>query len=438
MKREVASLVQLQDGWHGASFLLDKNTVKDVRIYDNIDPEHSKSLFNGMPVYISLGTSSSYFVHLKFPFTGKRRIGLVLNGELSGILPVDISEVFVDFKEIGKGSVLAVALPKDDIAELKVDKSVRGITVNAIAALQALKWLNAIPQNDFVFIHIDGNNASLIAQRKGNLQYLRQFYCSIDEPASIHSAIKEVIGNEEFPQMPFYMIYSGADGDIAALKAEIEKQHNIKIMIPSIQRYIAADNCPEWLWPAIGASLMMHDSSEINLLPQKEKGLKFSNEIVLKVLGVAAIVSVLIFALLLLNFYSKEKTFRFLTTEQQQVYKSIFPKSPPIKDIIKGFQDKIRLLDRELAGTGTVDALPALKILAEISNKIDKQIDVRLNEFVCDEKEFSISGTTVSYMAVEKIKASIEEIKELNNIEIQNIDIAPGKQVKFKIRGRLP
>jgi hypothetical protein len=432
----VASLVQLQDGWHGASFILDKNIVKDVRIYDNIDPGHSRNFINGMPVYISFGTSLSYFVHLKFPFTGKRKIELVLNSELSGILPVDISDVVVDFKEIGKGSVLAVALPKDDIAELTIDKGVRGVTVNAIATLQALKWLNAIPQNDFVFIHIDGNNASLVAQRKGNLQYLRQFYCSVIEPGSIHSAIKEIKVNEEFSQIPFYMISSGVDGDIAALKTEIERQHNIKIMIPSIRRYIAADNCPEWLWAAIGSSLMMRDGNEINLLPQKEKGLKFSNEIVLKVLGVAAIVSVLVFAMLLLNFYSKEKTFRFLMTEQQQIYRAIFPKSPPIKDIVKGFQDKIRLLDRELAGTGVVDALPALKILAEISNKIDKQIDVRLNEFVCDEKEFSISGTTVSYMAVEKIKASIEEIKELNNIEIQNIDIAPGKQVKFKIRGR--
>jgi hypothetical protein len=87
-------------------------------------------------------------------------------------------------------------------------------------------------------------------------------------------------------------------------------------------------------------------------------------------------------------------------------------------------------------GAGTINTAPALKILAEISAKIDKQIDVKLNEFVCDENELSISGTTVSFMAVEKIKAAMEEIRDIKNIEIQNLDMTQGKQIKFKIKGK--
>ncbi|HPN97784.1 MAG TPA: hypothetical protein PLX88_04290, partial [Syntrophorhabdaceae bacterium] len=96
MKREITSIVKLRDEWHGASFLLDKNSVKNVKIYNNINPYNSTNIRNNVPVYASLETSSSYFVHLKFPFTGKRRIELVLNGELSNILPVEINNVVVD------------------------------------------------------------------------------------------------------------------------------------------------------------------------------------------------------------------------------------------------------------------------------------------------------------------------------------------------------
>lgn len=436
MKREITSVVKLRDEWHGASFLLDKNSVKNVKIYNNINPYNSTNIRSNVPVYASLETSSSYFVHLKFPFTGKRRIELVLNGELSNILPVEINNVVVDFKEIGKGNVLAVALPKEDTVGLKTVKNIKGITVNAIATLHALKWLNSIPQNDFVFIYIDGNNATVIAQRKGNLHYLRQFYYSKENTANLYAAISEIKEENEFISVPYYIVSIFGDGDVKTLKEDIEKKYNIKINTPSLQQHITTDGYPNWLWAAIGASLITVDSNEINLLHQKEKGMGLSHEILFKWLGGLAALSTLIFIMFFLNLHFKEKTYRFFATEQQNIYKTVFPKSPPIKDVVSVFRDKISIIDRELVGAGTINTAPALKILAEISAKIDKQIDVKLNEFVCDENELSISGTTVSFMAVEKIKAAMEEIRDIKNIEIQNLDMTQGKQIKFKIKGK--
>lgn len=437
MKREIAAIVKLHDGWHGASFLLDKNSVESVKIYNNINPNNLTDMIDRMPVYVSLETSSSYFVHLKFPFTGKRRIELVLNSELSNVLPVEVSDVAVDFKEIGKGNVLAVALPKEDAIGLKMVKNIKGITVNAIATLHALKWFNSIPQNDFVFIHIDGNNTSIIAQRKGNLHYLRQFYYSKENTNNLYAAISEIKREEEFINVPYYMVCIIEDGDIKTLKDDIEKKCNIKIKTPFLQQYIKIDNYPGWLWAAIGASLMDIDSNEINLLQQREKGLGLSHEVLFKWLGSLAAISTLVFMLFFLNLYFKERTYRFFATEQQNIYKTVFPKSPPVKDVVSAFRDKIKILDRELLGAGKGNAAPALKILAEISAKIDKQIDVKLNEFVCDENELSISGTTVSFMAVEKIKAALEEIKDIKNLEIQNIDMTQNRQIKFKIKGKI-
>jgi len=127
----------------------------------------------------------------------------------------------------------------------------------------------------------------------------------------------------------------------------------------------------------------------------------------------------------------------YLNVEQQRIFKTIFPKAPPIKDINRYIEDRIRALERDVSGSGANIAIPPLQVLAEISMKIDKQIDVKINEFICDDKEFSISGTTISFVSVEKMRKAIEEINDVKDIEIQSVDIAAGKQVKFRIRGKL-
>jgi hypothetical protein len=78
-----------------------------------------------------------------------------------------------------------------------------------------------------------------------------------------------------------------------------------------------------------------------------------------------------------------------------------------------------------------------LAVLNEISKKIPADIDVKVSEFTTEEKEFTLSGTTVSFAVMEKIKASLEQIKGISQIEAQNLELTGNKQVKFKLRGRL-
>ena len=78
-----------------------------------------------------------------------------------------------------------------------------------------------------------------------------------------------------------------------------------------------------------------------------------------------------------------------------------------------------------------------LSILNEVSSKIGPDLDVKLNEFASDEKEFTVSGTTVSFASAEKIKAALEQVKGVSQVEMQSLDLAPGKQVRFKMRGKL-
>lgn len=99
------------------------------------------------------------------------------------------------------------------------------------------------------------------------------------------------------------------------------------------------------------------------------------------------------------------------------------------------FREKIRLLDKD-PGSIAVGADP-LAVLNEISARIGPDIDVKISEFASDEKEFTMSGTTVSFASMEKIKAALEQIRGVSQVEMQNLDLAAGRQVKFKIRGKL-
>jgi hypothetical protein len=99
------------------------------------------------------------------------------------------------------------------------------------------------------------------------------------------------------------------------------------------------------------------------------------------------------------------------------------------------FQEKIKALEKEPGAPG-VTTNP-LAVLDEVSSKIAPDIDVKVSEFVADGKEFTVSGTTVSFASVEKIKAGVEQMKGISEVEMQNLELVANKQVKFKLRGKL-
>ena len=101
------------------------------------------------------------------------------------------------------------------------------------------------------------------------------------------------------------------------------------------------------------------------------------------------------------------------------------------------FREKVRLMEKEPASAAAATSISPLSVLNEISSRIGPEIDVKISEFVSDEKEFTISGTTVSFASAEKIKADLDQMKGVSQVDMQNVELAGGKQVKFKLRGKL-
>ncbi|MCX5809919.1 MAG: hypothetical protein NTX36_11210 [Proteobacteria bacterium] len=435
MKRRASSIVQHNDQWHGVSFSVTGHELSEFQIHQENTLDALKDTLKESEYAMSINTSSGYMMHFSFPFSGRRKISLIINNEMGNVLPAGIEDMATDFQEIGKGNVLSVAVPKDTISELRIDKNLNILTLNTLAILYAFKWLNVTDRKDYAFINIDGNVASIMVFQQDTLTYLRHFFYSLESNLLLET-FEEILSRKELGVEAYYMFNS--NGDVHLQKELIENNFNIEMNTPSLKTYIKDGDYPEWFWASVGTALLsISPKNEINLLSNKQKQASPVNRVFLIAGGGLAALGIIVVLMCYLNYFLKGRAYSYLVSEQSKIYRSVFPKAPPVKDIGRVFEDKIKSLEQDFHGAGINVSMPPLQVLAEVSSRMDNQIDIKLNEFTCDEKEFSISGTTVSFASVEKIKASLGQIKEIKNIDIQSVDIAAGKQIRFKIRGKL-
>jgi hypothetical protein len=247
-------------------------------------------------------------------------------------------------------------------------------------------------------------------------------------------AVREMLNNKDFNPLSWIMISDSEDA--ASLKEEIEKTFHLHIDTPRLGRLLHNGEAPEWLWPGIGAALLsIKPKGEINLTGLRQQYAFLSTKAGLRISAALAALGLFVLGLFYLDYYFKERTYRYLSSEPMRIYKLAFPKSPPVKDTVKAFRDKIKALEAEPGSIGAANN--PLAVLDQISSKIPADLDVKVHEFVSDEKEFTISGTTVSFASVEKIKVGIEQMKGVSQVDMQNLELAANKQVKFRLRGRL-
>jgi hypothetical protein len=436
LRRQLSAIIQQRDSWQGIRFELDGTEISGLELHEGKTLAELEDIFGDAPYSISINSLSGYLTHLKFPFGGKRRIALVIKGELGSLLPFEAEEMVTDFQELGKGNVLAASVDRTDTQAIRTSRMLGLTTMNNLSALAALRWFVKPKEEGYTLFCLDREAATIMAFRAGVLCHLRQFYYAAGQDTAF-AALKEVYEDRDLSQAPCYVVDLEGSGEI--LRETIGKNLGIKTEAPRLKDYLKTDPCPDWLWAGIGAALLgLSPKNEINLTTQaRQVSLPLEGKPFLIAAGCAAAISLIVLGMFSLNYTLKDRAYRYLNTEQLRIYRTAFPKAPPIKDVAKAFEDRLRLVDRDLSGTGINVVNSPLHVLAELSGRIEDNIDVKVHEFSCDDKEFSISGTTISFAAVEKIKSALEQAREFRGVEIQTVDLSSAKQVKFKIRGKL-
>jgi hypothetical protein len=430
--RKTAAIVQRGDGWYGLSFTMRDREISDLTLVP-AGLDELKGLFQQIPHCIAFEDKAGYLFQLKFPFADRRKIGMVIRGQLEEVMPFSIDDMVIDFEETGGGRVLAAGLPKSRLSEVVGERKMRAVSFHSLAAMKALRWFGIAPAHDFVFLDFDGDAVVIMAFKGGALKGLRQFFQN-DSADGVAEALKEMLADVDFSPEAFIMVDNQANA--ARHKAALEQRLGITITVPSLKQALGDERVPEWMWAGVGAALIaLYPGKEVNLSGERRALGSFAGRLGMYAVGGLAALSLIVCGLLYLDYFAKEQTLLALNGEPNRLYRLSFPKSPPVKDPARMFQEKIKALEREGGGGNTSSG--GLGLFNEISARVGPDVDVKLSEFTSDEREFSISGTTISFGALEKIKSAVGGIEGLSGIELQSVDLAGGRQVKFKLRGKL-
>ena len=434
MTNTASAIVQHKDGWYGLTLTIKDKEISDVKVFTDCTLEELKLRFAKDPLGVALDNSSGYLFNLTFPFRGHRRISLVIGGELEEMLPFPVEDMMIDFQEVGEeGKVLTAAVPRTTLEDFKGKNKVRNVTFQSLAVLRALRWFRRIHQENLVFINCSGNTAVIMTFKGGKVVHLRQFFRS-PQSSSLTEPLQEIAKDSDFARASYIMV---SDDDTLPEKEIIELALGISVDVPTLDEYVNGESLPAWAWAGIGSALTALDPrGEINLSGERYRALSGSTRAVLYVTASMAGLSLIILGLASLDFYSKQKAYEYLSAEPNRIYRMAFPKAPPVKDVARTFEDRIRKLDRD-QGSSLEPAANPLALLNEISGRIEPQVDVKLSEFLADEKEFALAGTTTSFASLDKIKAALGQIKGTSPIELQSVDLAAGGQVRFRFRGKL-
>ncbi|OPY00260.1 MAG: hypothetical protein A4E62_00919 [Syntrophorhabdus sp. PtaU1.Bin002] len=434
MTRKVGSLFQQGDNvWCGLTLEIQGRRVVKCDVIPGKDFGDLNNVMGNYPRAVSLGPHSGYLVHLRFPFSGKRKISTVVRGELEEYFPFSLDDIRFDFQEMGRGNVLVAAVQKPYVDKFRAEKQTKLVTINTIAILYALQWFNVVSDTNFVFAHIDTDRAIIIAFREGRLWSIRQLVYS-SQADILREALHESTSDKELSPKACYIVCSQEDPIIVAAVSGLGP--GVRIETPFLRDYLGLD-LPASFWAGVGAALLaLNAKDEINLLGNRYQGFPRIEKLVLYGAGSIAAVSLVLAGMSYLNLHLKNRTYKYLGVEQNNLYRSVFPKSPPVKNVSGVFEEKIKAMSRDVSGGRPDTAKSPLRLLTDLSSRIDTQVDVKLSEFRIDGNDLTVAGITTSFASAEKIKKAIEQVSGVKSVEIQNIDLSGG-QVKFRMEGKL-
>lgn len=434
MRQKVSSLFQHDDTWHGLVLDLKGKNIVGAEFLSDDSYESLIEILGVYPLGVSLKDRLGYLAYLSFPFGGRRKIGMVIREELADYFPFPLDDVYFDFQETGKGHVLAAAVPKTIVEGHTANTKTSLLTLDSLAALYALRWFKVFKERDFLFMHLDNGTASILAFENGHISAARQVVFS-EQVNILRQVINDLHTGEDSHQKVCYTVSSQEDPDI--LQALMSSLPTLRLEFPVPDDHLKGQKLPSFCWPGIGAALLsVYSKDEINILIAPRGGSLERDKTSFVAGSAIALLSVIIACLSYVNLCMKDRALRSLAVEQMSAYRSVFPKSPPVKDIVKAFDERLKAIEGDVAGYRSSGGVSPLRLLSDISARIDQNIDVKIGEFSVETNEFILVGTTTSFASAERIKKLLEEVDGAKGVEIQSIDLIGG-QVKFKIRGAL-
>ncbi|MCF8082836.1 MAG: PilN domain-containing protein, partial [Deltaproteobacteria bacterium] len=149
---------------------------------------------------------------------------------------------------------------------------------------------------------------------------------------------------------------------------------------------------------------------------------------------------VLILALLgghlITDYYMLKREYNRLDTEMIRLFKKTLPQVTRIVDPVQQLKVEIQQLEEESASTAmTGSDRRVLDLLADLSRRIPKTVDVHVSRMVMDPKSVRIGGETDTFNSVDSLKNALTPSAFFSEVTISSANLdRKNNRVKFEMK----
>jgi type II secretion system protein L len=442
------------------------------------DPERSLSAaletlkermdLTGSDFVVSVPAHQFIFRNMQVPFHNAKKIRMVLPFELEPSLPFAVEDLTIDFQVLNgaqagdQTDLIAAAIEKSQLtpyieALASVNIDPEKLTLSGLPVAQCLAH-RADPQEDLIFIEIDGTHATLFVLNSGRMQLIRSFPLPASGPAKTSILCTQtqqtLAAFQETSALDFDPIEAVINdtGDIDDKMADnISSFLEIPVKFSAIAEQmkipLITDTANEWvpgqMENALSLALMEVEGYPVlNFHKGQFAAQKFfakHKSALIKTGILAAAVLVLMFFNLMMKTHTLNKHIDAIDNQMTQIFNETFPEIKSVKYPFKEMQAKMR----ETKGNAVFQAetgphIRRIDIINSISEKIPANISVNLNRMVVQPENVLISGTTDTYESVNTIKNRLESVQQFEKVTISSANLdRSGKEIQFMLKVEL-
>ncbi|MCJ7830324.1 MAG: type II secretion system protein GspL, partial [Desulfobacterales bacterium] len=412
-----------------------------------------------------IATPQVFYRRLRVPFTDEKKIRQVLPFELEPTLPVPVESLIVDFQTIpataGEGllataverSVLAFYLEK--LAAVRIEPA--RIVAGGYCTALCVGSLAGSPE-DFLLADLSDGWCTLFVLRSHQIAFVRSFAADAESPTGAETFGRHIrhtlsafgaAGHDSLK--PARLMLSGGGTGAKAFAEKLERMLSLAVgrvdLGSELQSNVVTVRGSGWdparLDGALAAAMaegrrLTRFNFRRGPLAPTSKWARHRRR-----LRTAAILAVLLLGLffldLILENHRLGERIHGLDGRIQAIFAETLPQTTKMVDPVQQLRVKIQ----ELKGTSvfpaeSVGSPSTLRILDEISRRIDPGIEIQLTSAIIGGDGVLLSGNTDTFNAVDEIKNRLESADIFKSVTISSATLDnSGKAVNFKLRMQL-
>ncbi|HWP35692.1 MAG TPA: cell division protein FtsA, partial [Thermodesulfobacteriota bacterium] len=138
--------------------------------------------------------------------------------------------------------------------------------------------------------------------------------------------------------------------------------------------------------------------------------------------GLAAATGLLLLADAYADYAAKARRFAALEAQVRQAYRELFPQGPLPANEALALRAQTEALKKELAQIGGLagSRLTPLDLLAELSQRVPRDVRIDVQEFVVERDQVRLRAETDSFESVDRIKAELLKFDQVKDIQVSD------------------